>query len=109
MIHYSILKHFFSSKPILQCIPFGAGHINDTYKVTLENEPKSYILQCINTAIFKNPQAIMDNIGVIAQHLQQKIDYPLQVLEAMKGVDGTTLFKQDNNHWRVFPLIEASF
>ncbi len=109
MIHYSILKHFFSSNAILQCVPFGAGHINDTYKITLKNEPQPYILQRINTAIFRKPQAIMENINQIATHLRSKQDYPLEILEAVKGLDGTTLFEHEQHYWRVFPWIKNSF
>ena len=38
--------------------PYGNGHINDTYCVTYPR----YILQRINTGIFKNPDELMENI-----------------------------------------------
>ena len=40
------------------------GHINDTYRVTFENEQgvkKHYILQQMNKSIFKNPVELMEN------------------------------------------------
>ena len=45
-------------------IPWGNGHINDTYRVTFENEQgvkKHYILQQMNKSIFKNPVELMEN------------------------------------------------
>ena len=45
-------------------IPWGNGHINDTYRVTFENEQgvkKHYILQQMNKSIFKNPVQLMEN------------------------------------------------
>ena len=45
-------------------IPWGNGHINDTYRVTFENEQgvkKYYILQQMNKSIFKNPVELMEN------------------------------------------------
>ena len=46
--------------------PFGAGHINETYAVYMpgENgeEELSYVLQRINTHVFKKPREVMENI-----------------------------------------------
>ena len=45
-------------------LPWGNGHINDTYRVTFENEQgvkKHYILQQMNKSIFKNPVELMEN------------------------------------------------
>ena len=45
-------------------IPWGNGHINNTYRVTFENEQgvkKHYILQQMNKSIFKNPVELMEN------------------------------------------------
>ena len=49
--------------------PYGNGHINDTYCV----EPGRYILQRINTNIFKNPDELMQNIENVTAHLREKI------------------------------------
>ena len=42
-----------------------SGHINVTYKVYYfrHGELKDYILQKVNTYVFKNPQAVMKNIS----------------------------------------------
>ena len=54
----------------------GNGHINDTYRVTFENEQgvkRHYILQQMNKSIFKNPVELMENIVGVTEFLKRKI------------------------------------
>ena len=46
-----------------ECIPYGNGHINDTYRLTCETPEgiRRYILQRMSRRIFKNPQELMDD------------------------------------------------
>ena len=54
--------------------PFGAGHINETYAVYMpgENgeEELSYVLQRINTHVFKKPREVMENIFGVTEYLR---------------------------------------
>ena len=54
---------------------YGNGHINDTYLVNFQKDGKTipYILQRINHQIFKNPDALMQNIIGITSFLKEKI------------------------------------
>ena len=54
----------------VQAESYGNGHINDTYIV--ESNPR-YILQRINTSIFRNPDELMDNIENVTSFLREKI------------------------------------
>jgi len=51
------------------------GHINTTYKVYFyrDNEVKDYILQRINTYVFKNPVEVMNNISSVTEYIRAKI------------------------------------
>ena len=51
------------------------GHINTTYKVYFwrDNEEKDYILQRLNTYVFKNPVAVMNNISSVTEYIRAKI------------------------------------
>ncbi len=49
---------------------YGNGHINDTY--LCESTPR-FILQKINTNVFKNPDEVMENICNVTDHLKKKI------------------------------------
>ena len=55
--------------------PYGSGHINDTFRVVMEDggEKKEYVLQRINTTIFRDPAALMENIRCVTEHLTEKI------------------------------------
>jgi len=110
----SITKHFSTAGTILSVLPYGSGHINDTYKVeTSEKECPNYILQRINHKIFKNVPGLMDNIDRVTRHIRMK-------LENTPGADpnrqGLTLVcthenkpfyeDPDGNFWRMYLFIE---
>jgi hypothetical protein len=61
-----------------------SGHINQTIEATLSypTHSETYILQRINTDIFPNPHAIMENIETVAKHLEAK-NYPRTILKGM--------------------------
>ena len=48
-----------------ECVVYGNGHINDTYRLTYEtpNGTKRYILQRMSRSIFKDPVGLMENVG----------------------------------------------
>jgi ABC-type glutathione transport system ATPase component len=41
------------------------GHINKTYYVMIDEKEKEYIFQQVNTYVFKEPVAVMNNIMMI--------------------------------------------
>lgn len=52
------------------------GNINTTYRLDYRQEDgttKSYILQKVNTYVFKNPIEIMNNIRKVTEHLRNKV------------------------------------
>ena len=52
-----------------------SGHINSTYKVFVERhgEMKDYIVQRVNTYVFKDPEAVMYNIAGVTEFIRAKI------------------------------------
>lgn len=51
----------------------GSGHINTTYCVRFLNEKaEDYIFQKINTYVFKDPVAVMENISSVTEFIRQK-------------------------------------
>jgi len=87
---------------------FGNGHINDTYV----SEDGKYILQRINTNIFKNPDELMENILNVTEFLKRKIadqggDPDRETLTVIKTTDGK-LFHQteDGSVYRVYKFIQ---
>jgi Ser/Thr protein kinase RdoA (MazF antagonist) len=95
--------------------PFGHGHINDTYRVTVgHGEPRHrYILQRLNHVVFQNPAAVMENIRRVTAHLGQKIagqpDAARRVLTLVPALDGQPFYRDAaGNWWRMFPFIEGT-
>ena len=72
-----IIKAFPEYGEIIGYKPITAGHINDTYIVEylLENGEKiRYLLQRINTNVFKMPVELMENVMGVTAFLREKID-----------------------------------
>lgn len=90
--------------------PYGNGHINDTY---CSAYPR-YILQRINTGIFKNPDELMENIENVTAFLRKKIvenggNPERETLTVIKTVDGKNCYKFDeNNVFRMYLFVEDS-
>ena len=96
---------------------YGNGHINDTFLVTCDaaGKEKNYILQRMNHSIFRNPQALMENVAGVTSYLQEKIrerngDPDRETLSVVKTKAGENYFVDSlHNFWRVFPFIENTF
>ncbi|MBD2439114.1 phosphotransferase enzyme family protein [Nostoc sp. FACHB-110] len=53
---------------------FGSGNINDTFLVTLDGARESqFVLQRINTQVFRQPQLIMRNMRIFSDHVYQRL------------------------------------
>ena len=96
-------------------IPWGNGHINDTYRVTFENEQgvkKHYILQQMNKSIFKNPVELMENIVGVTEFLKRKISAnggnpERETLNVIPAKDGKPYYvDSEGEYWRAYVFIE---
>ena len=88
---------------------YGNGHINDTY--LCETDP-GFILQRINTDIFKNPEELMENIANVTGHLRKKIiesggNPKRETLTLIKTQNGENYYKADDkNYFRMYNYVE---
>ena len=88
---------------------YGNGHINDTYIV--QSTPR-YILQRINTDIFKNPEELMENIKVVTEFLREKIrknggEPERETLTLINTIDGESFYKTDDGfYFRMYKFID---
>ena len=81
--------------------PVTDGHINDTYIVEYErgnNDVVSYLLQRINTNVFKNPVELMENVCGVTSFLREKIknnggDPERETLTVYSAKDGKNYYK----------------
>ncbi len=93
---------------------FGPGHIHDTYRInTAEKESDDYILQRLNTNVFKDIPALQENIERVTSHLRLKIaqlpgsDVKRECLTLIPAaVTGKSFIVDEaGNHWRMFIFI----
>ena len=97
----------------LSHISYGNGHINDTYLVKFQKDEKiiPYILQRINHQIFKNPEALMQNIIGVTSFLKEKIllrggDINRETLNLIPTKAGKPYYKDTlGNYWRSYIFI----
>ena len=95
--------------------PYGSGHIHDTYCVTFDDGDREdqIILQRINTEIFKNPVAVMENIERVTDHLRSRLgrgaDVGRRVLQLISTRDGAGWHVDaEGRYWRAYRFIERA-
>lgn len=105
-----VLKHFVLEREGLSIEPYGSGHINRTFLVRADGECK-YILQKINTSIFKDVAALMENIIRVTSYLREEIirtggDPERETLTVVMATDGKSYYSdEEGNAWRVYLFV----
>ena len=98
--------------------PITAGHINDTYIVEYKLSDVSiaqYLLQRINTVVFKKPVEVMDNVVGITAHLRKKIeenggDPTRETLTVYPAKDGKNYYSSEKEgFWRMYNFVGDTF
>ncbi|MEA5623767.1 aminoglycoside phosphotransferase family protein [Nostoc sp. UHCC 0251] len=78
---------------------FGSGNINDTFLVTLDSSEEQYfVLQRINTQVFRQPQLIMQNMRTFTEHVRKRLQHT--PLNRRWEVPRVLLTKDAQDHWR---------
>lgn len=107
----SIVSSFFENEFQIESIENCTdGLINTTYKIGLkfENSKNYFILQNVNTKIFKNPKNIQDNIVLISNFLKTT-KYQDAILQPVITATGLTFIKIDTLFWRMFEVINNTY
>ena len=79
------------------------GNVNRTYKVNFrlpEGNPKSFLVQNVNTYAFRNPIGLMDNIDKVTEHIRAKKPGQL-ALHFHHTADRKTYLVDGENFWRM--------
>ncbi len=112
-----IVSFFEFSGSFESCEPLQQGHINDTFISNYSDENSRicrYILQRINTDIFKNPPALMENIAAVTAHLRRKIEEEggnprRETLTIIPAKSGDNYYIDPNGEfWRAYEYIESA-
>jgi len=108
-----IVQKFDISGTFTSAVPYGSGHINDTFKVdTRQSAAPDYILQRINHQVFKNVPKLQENILRVTMHLRKKLesipgsDPDRETLTLISGPDQLPYYHDaDGNFWRMYLFI----
>ncbi len=91
-----------------------AGNINMTYRLDMGEDKSAprYVLQRINTEAFKNPAALMENIGLVTAHIRESyaaegVNPARRVLNFASADNGTLLYTApDGGAWRAYRYVD---
>lgn len=112
MIKYDIAKKFKLSGEVDSITPYGEGHINDTFLVTIKNSSTQYILQRLNTKVFSNYRGLMDNIQKVTTVLRDIInsqggDVDRECMQLIPTIDEKSYYYVSGNDcWRVYLFVK---
>lgn len=108
-----LIEQFQVEQDVVSIEPYGSGHINHTYLAEM-SQGKKYILQGINTTIFKNTDELMENIINVTSYLREEIirtggDPKRETLTVVMTKNGKSYYTdEDGSKWRVYEFIEGA-
>ena len=114
-----VARQFQIDGELATVVPYGTGHINDTYCAVYHHEGlrRRTLLQRVNTAIFKNPAQLMENIRRVTSHVATKLsrqtgsqtDSHRGVLALIPTRDGQAWHHDEGGScWRMYRFEEYS-
>ena len=108
-----ICKMFCIRGEIVACDVIKSGNINDTFKVTFRygEQENCYIVQQINTYVFREPCRMMENISRVTDHIASKLGDGCErmVLKFFRTESGDSCFFDDEGKcWRAYRFIDNS-
>ena len=94
--------------------PFGNGNVNDTFQLTYDQGGVRlhYVLQRINSNVFKDPVAVMENVARVTDHILCKIraanaQTRKRTIRLLHAHDGKPYaFDARGNCWRAYIFVE---
>ena len=111
---FNAASHFVYKGSAVSAEECKRGHINSTYFVVCEDGAGGlykYVLQAINTEVFKHPEHVMSNMIKVTEHIKRKIsasgeDVRQRVVNLVPVKSGGYSYKDDNGKvWRSYEYI----
>jgi Ser/Thr protein kinase RdoA (MazF antagonist) len=95
---------------------WGRGNVHDTFRVTLDaGRERHFILQRVNTCVFRRPQLVTGNMRTVAAHVTAKLRrHPAagrrwEVVRVLAARDGSDHWlAPDGSLWRALSWIDAA-
>jgi hypothetical protein len=119
-----IAAQFAPRQTIAAVTPFGNGNINDTFLVSLNTDidnsatvnsatakAEKFVLQRINTQVFRQPQWVMKNMCRLTQHVGDRLrltppDRRWETPQVRFTQTGQDHWEIDGQYWRAISFIE---
>lgn len=98
---FKIANQFSIHDDLVSYHVFGNGHINRTYLVTTKKE--RYILQRINSYVFKDIDGLMSNIEKTTSFLESK---NIETIHFEHTKDGKAYYKDGDDYYRIYKFAE---
>ncbi|MCG6186706.1 phosphotransferase enzyme family protein [Maribellus maritimus] len=113
---FEIASQFSINGTVENIEPFGNGHINDTFRISIKETGLSdYILQRKNHYVFKDIAGMMENIIRVTDHIRKKLELrgvgetDKKVITHIQTKTGEYFSKDvEGNYWAVFLFVEGS-
>ena len=110
-----LVSHFQLEGQLLDVVPYGTGHINDTYASRLQTTRgvARYVHQRINRNVFREPEKVMENIERVTRYARERIlaaggDPQRETLNLVPAEDGQSFYRTPNGDtWRTWLFIEG--
>lgn len=110
----AVASHFALGSTPVRVKELTAGNINVTYRLDMAEDKTAprYVLQRINTAAFKDPVSLMENIGLVTAHIRQSYEAEgmnpaRRVLTFVEADNGTLLYEDaEGGAWRCYVYVD---
>lgn len=97
-------------------VPFGNGHVNDTFMLTFDQGAirLNYVLQRINGNVFKEPVKVMENVDRVTQHILSHIhsshaETRKRTIRLLRTHDDKPyVMDRRGNCWRAYIFVERA-
>jgi len=111
---FLIAEHFCIKGEPISVTECTTGHINSTYFIDCSSDEGlyRYVLQIVNTSIFKKPDQVMQNILHVTKHIEDKLiafggDSERGTLHVVATKDGNYAYvDQEGSYWRAYRYVE---
>ena len=110
---HSISSNFKIVGKYVSCERYGEGHINDTFRLTVNDDGKEihYILQRINNRLFTDVEKLMHNIELVTDFCRKSVlarggDPMRECLTLIRTKDGKAYYFDGDNYFRMYVFIE---
>lgn len=109
----AVANQFVRSQNVINIEAFGSGNINDTFLVTTDAlTKKHFVLQRINTQVFRQPHLVMQNISTLTKHISDRLQHITlnrrwQVPQVLLTENEQDYFEDaDKSFWRAISFID---